>query len=293
MSFIPDPILHWVYGVKTPPQHRTEPMQILAVGISRSATESLREALHILGYTHTHHGFDTILPPYSLEHIYRLLKKKSHNKANAKAKEGADATPVLTAADFDTFLGSCVGVSDLHAAAFAGELIAAYPNAKVILNTRADLDAWYTSMAATMGYFDRNPVDWAWWQSWFSAELFWVRHCMCRTLMPAFFAGSFARNGKRVYEEHVAMVRGLGLSGERLLEWRVEDGWAPLCEFLGKEVPPAGVEFPSGNPPRAWEERIARTTAQYQRRAVRNMLVTAAVVVGVLGVVLARCAGFF
>jgi hypothetical protein len=289
MSWIPDPILHALYGVRretqtqTAPPHRTKPMQVLAVGISRSATESLREALHILGLEHTHHGFDTILPPYDLEEIYRLLRRKY-----------TPGNPKLTATDFDTFLSDCVGVSDLHAAEFARELISAYPDAKVILNTRSDLDAWYASMEATMGYFDRNPVDWDWVKSWFCAELFWVRQCMCRTLMPTFFKGSFARNGKEVYKEHVQMVRTLmkerGEEG-RLLEWSVEDGWGPLCEFLGKDVP-EGLEFPSGNPPQAWAERIARTTEVYHRRALRNMAIFGAGVVGVIGVVVALGGGY-
>ncbi|KAL3485985.1 hypothetical protein BJX62DRAFT_229079 [Aspergillus germanicus] len=298
MSCIPDPILHTLYGVRpretqtqVPPPQRKKPMQVLAVGISRSATESLREALHILGLEHTHHGFDTILPPYDLEDIYRLLKQKY---AKRPAQSGTE-TAQLTAADFDTFLWNCVGVSDLHAAEFAPELIAAYPDAKIILNTRSDLDAWYASMKATMGYFDANPVDWDWVKSWFCAELFWVRQCMCRTLMPTFFKGSFARNGKEVYKEHVQMIRGLmkerGEEG-RLLEWSVEDGWGPLCAFLGRDIP-EGVEFPSGNPPRAWAERIARTTEVYHRRAVRNMAISGAVVSGVVGVGVAWGFGYF
>ncbi|KAL2807822.1 hypothetical protein BJX63DRAFT_57265 [Aspergillus granulosus] len=287
MSFIPDPILHWIYGVRTPTLRRTKPMQVLAVGISRSATESLREALHILGYEHTHHGFDTILPPYDLEHVYRLLKKKY----NTPLKPGTTPSQMLTAADFDTFLGDCVGVCDLHAAEFGLELIAAYPDAKVILNTRTDLDARHKSMQATMGYFDCNPVDWDWCKSWFSAELFWVRQTMCRTLMPTFFRGSFVSNGKWVYEQHVATIRGLGLPEERLLEWSVEDGWQPLCRFLGKEVP-AGGEFPNGNPPKAWAERIQKTTVEYHKRAVRNMVITAAVLFALLGVIIAKGVGY-
>ncbi|OQE72442.1 hypothetical protein PENNAL_c0096G10368 [Penicillium nalgiovense] len=39
-----------------------------------------------------------------------------------------------------------VGVSDLFAAEFAPELIEAYPNAKVILNVRHDLDEWQSSV---------------------------------------------------------------------------------------------------------------------------------------------------
>jgi len=34
------------------------------------------------------------------------------------------------------------------------------------------------------------------------------------------------------------------LAAERMLEFRVEEGWEPLCRFLGKEIP-EGVEFPN------------------------------------------------
>lgn len=45
-------------------------------------------------------------------------------------------------AEWDQLLGHCQAVCDLPAAAFAPELIAAYPNAKVILTTR-DPDSWH------------------------------------------------------------------------------------------------------------------------------------------------------
>ncbi|KAB8069394.1 hypothetical protein BDV29DRAFT_51256 [Aspergillus leporis] len=242
-----DNLYHVLYALPSPAQERTQPMQVLAVGIPRSGTESLREALHILDIKHTHHSFDTILrPPSSLQATYRLLQKKY-----------TDQPYTITAEAFDTILGSCVGVTDLLAAEFAPEIIVAYPDAKVILNVRKDCDGWYRSMQQTMGYFDRNPVDWDWCKSWFCAELFWIRLCMCRTLMPRFFRGSFESNGRWVYESHVAMVRGLWLERGRLLEWSVEDGWESLCQFLGEDVPP--VELPNGNPPKAWVERIART----------------------------------
>ncbi|KAJ5179971.1 hypothetical protein N7492_003181 [Penicillium capsulatum] len=266
---IPDSLLHRVYGLPPPTDGtRKEPMQVLAVGISRSATESLREALHILGYDHTLHGFDTILPPSSLQATYRLLQKKY----NTDPQTGKSHK--LAAEDFDVILSNCVGVSDLFAAEFAPELIAAYPNARVILNVRKDLDGWYASMRQTMGYFDKNPVDWDWCKSWFNADLFWVRQTMCRTMMPRFFRGSFYSNGKWVYEQHVAMVRGLGLPEDRLLEWSVEDGWGPLCEFLGKDVPQR--EFPNGNPPKAWAERIGKTMQDQHRHAIQNMFVCGA-----------------
>lgn len=247
---------------------------MLAVGISRSGTDSLREALNLLGFDHTHHGFNTILPPSSLEAIYRLLQKKYTTSPNARE------TRKLTAEDFDTILLNSVGVSDLFAAEFAPELIEAYPNAKVILNVRRDLDSWHQSMQNTMGYFDRNPVDWDWCKSWFNAELFWIRQTMSRTMMPRFFRGSFQSNGKWVYEQHVAMIKGLGLPDDRLLQWSVEDGWEPLCRFLNKPVP--DLRFPNGNPPKAWATRIAQTMEAHHKCAVGNMLVLGAVVFGIL-----------
>ena len=43
------------------------------------------------------------------------------------------------------------------------------------------------------------------------------------------------------------MVRKL-VPKERLLEYRIEDGWGPLCEFLGEDVSLLeGEEFPKGN----------------------------------------------
>ena len=43
------------------------------------------------------------------------------------------------------------------------------------------------------------------------------------------------------------MVRKL-VPKERLLEYRIEEGWGPLCEFLGEDVAMLnGEEFPKGN----------------------------------------------
>ncbi|CAG7943062.1 unnamed protein product [Penicillium salamii] len=280
-----DSIIHFLYGLPPPTTgRRKDDMQVLAVGISRSGTDSLREALHMLGLSHTHHGFDTILPPSSLEAIYKLLQKKYTTDSDASEK--------LTAEDFDTVLLNSVGVSDLFAAEFALELIEAYPNAKIILNVRRDLDAWQTSMQNTMGYFDRNPMDWDWCKSWFSAELFWIRQTMSRTMMPRFFRESLESNGKWVYKQHVAMIRGLGLPKDRLLEWSVEDGWEPLCNFLDKPVPV--IDFPNGNPPKAWAERIGKTMKSHHDRAIRNMFLFGALpVVAGCAALGASWAGYF
>jgi len=46
-------------------------------------------------------------------------------------------------------------------------LIAAYPEAKVILNTRSDMAGWYSSFESTIGTFDKDPKNWDWCKRWF------------------------------------------------------------------------------------------------------------------------------
>lgn len=76
MDALKDRIYHTLYATNHPPRTRTQPMQVIAVGISRSATESLQHALHTLGIEHVWHGYDSILPPYCLEEWYKLVVKK-------------------------------------------------------------------------------------------------------------------------------------------------------------------------------------------------------------------------
>jgi len=206
----------------------------------------------------------------------------------------------VTREDFDAIIDHCAGISDLPGATFARELIAAYPEAKVILNTRSDMAAWYASFESTIGTFDKDPKDWGWCKSWFwyvnicglkrnrlfaaddryivSAELFWARQYMSRSQLPGFFGGSFASNGVWKHQEHIAMVRGLGLPRERLLEWQAADGWAPLCEFLNKPIP-ADVPFPKGNPTTEWMQRVGATMQEHNKRALRKMAVFGALVI--------------
>ncbi len=58
---------------------------------------------------------------------------------------------------------------------------------------------------------------------------------------------------KEVYRQHYAQIRKL-VPKDRLLEYQVQDGWEPLCKFLGKEVRDA--PFPRGNEKADLHERI-------------------------------------
>jgi len=57
-------------------------------------------------------------------------------------------------------------------------------------------------------------------------------------LLNHYYQGSFKDHGKRVYEEHNLSVRRL-VPRDKLLEYRVSEGWEPLCAFLRKKIPDA------------------------------------------------------
>ncbi len=191
---------NYVYHIpEPPPRKREKPMEVLCVGPPRSATESLQSALLILGYDHTHHGWDLVFErPNRARGWARLARRKWLGLAPGLP---------ITATDFDELLGNSVAVTDMAANCFAGELIKAYPDAKVVLNTRGDLDAWMQSMEDS---FLRSSRSWAlrylplfdsnfWWINRTSVELVWAglfRFINSRET----FTEAVRSRGKLVYE---------------------------------------------------------------------------------------------
>jgi hypothetical protein len=58
---------------------------------------------------------------------------------------------------------------------------------------------------------------------------------------------------KDKYREHYALVRRV-TPPERLVEFKLSDGWKPLCEFLGKPIP--DKEFPYYNNREYFDEKV-------------------------------------
>ena len=166
--------------------------------------------------------------------------------------------------EFDRLLGHCQAVSDIPAVVFSEELIRAYPDAKVILTLR-DVDAWYASNLKTMNAIYTHPLfslsmrlDWI-----FRTRALYSRPTF-RKLWHHFYEGDFKQNGRRIFEEHYARIRKL-VPKERLLEYDVSDGWAPLCKFL--DVPMPEARFPSGNEVSVFHDRF-RSAFRYNMREI-------------------------
>ena len=221
-----DILEHWLYGTwPSPSLVRHTPMEVLALGMGRSGTDSLSKALSILGYDRVYHGFDMgITSPPSWEAWVRLARRKWKGDTASKIfQENID----IPMAQLDSILGDCTAVTGSAVAMMALEMVQTYPNAKVILNIR-DSEKWFQSAKNTFctvnSGFKYRVLP------YFHAQLYW-RKQYYEDMLRKYFYGSLEHNGKWVYEEHCAKVRGL-VPQDRLLEWRVEDGWEPLCRFV-------------------------------------------------------------
>lgn len=212
-------------------------MQVLALGLPRTGTDSLRTALEILGFSNVYHGFDHVDHPSECVawlHLWHL--KQTHQP--------------MSAADFDRVLGDSNAVTDMPCAIFAPELLKAYPDALVIINSRNDIDAWYHSVCSVWDEAEKLTPWFYPLMKLFVARMFWLAEHESRITHGGLFKGGYGAyrtTGKEVYRDHYAMLDVISPKGEgRTLRWMVQDGWQPLCDFLGKEIP-VGVAFPSRN----------------------------------------------
>ena len=73
---------------------------------------------------------------------------------------------------------------------------------------------------------------------------------------------------RQMYRDHYALVRRI-TPPERLLEYRLGDGWGPLCAFLGKKVPE--VDFPRVNDQKYMQERLGIVVRRSMKNGVWNV----------------------
>ncbi|KAJ7200834.1 P-loop containing nucleoside triphosphate hydrolase protein [Mycena pura] len=231
---------------------RQVPMEVLGLGFPRTGTASMRIALETLGYRETSHGFTVSANLSEMEMWTEAINAKFFGKGTPYGR-----------AEWDQLLGHCMAVTDAPHMLFAEELIASYPEAKVVLTTR-DPERWWTSYADTVDVGLRSPLGkvnaWLEQDTMGKALAFWrlVRLAMFGTteLTPEI---AKARYAARYDEVRRAVPK------DRLLEYRVGEGWERLCGFLGKPVP---VEaFPRVNDTQAFHQGMMRATLPIWRRA--------------------------
>lgn len=82
--------------------------------------------------------------------------------------------------------------------------------------------------------------------------------------------GDFAKNAIRIHVEHYEAIHAL-VSKERILEYRVQEGWGPLVEFLGATYPKD--EFPKPmNDKNVFERRFKIAAQKMSLRKIGQRL---------------------
>lgn len=225
-------------------------IQVIGAGFGRSGTTSLTKALEILD----------LGPCY---HMQITMTRFWHARFWLRAKAGE---PV----DYRAFFTGYRSTVDWPSCEFYRELMRIYPDAKVVLNVR-DPHEWYDSVLETLWQI-QFAMPW-----WFPPSILRMQD---EVIWRSRFNGEFTDRARTVavYEAHLDEVRRT-VPPERLLEYHVAQGWAPLCEFLGRPIP-QDVPFPRLNDRRFFQRVLLALR-------VTRWLVPALVIVAVLWTVFA------
>lgn len=249
-------------------------MKVLCLGLPRTGSTSMAEALTLLGYQNVYHTSRSLQRPRDWEILERA----------------ADATfPCLpsynrgpfTRADWDELWGDSEATTDA-AGIFAPELVRAYPEAKIVLVER-DFGKWEASIFGSLFPAVWGPLPTL--SSYLVEPVIGFRGgAATRKMLLGLFGsrdpGEARRRARETHEGHGRRLREMVEPG-RLLVYRMGDGWGPLCEFLGREVPE--VEFPRLNDADMLR-RIARDFMAVNMMRALGMVLPWVVGLGAVGV---------
>ena len=192
-------------------------MKVICAGLSKTGTTSLAKALRILGFT----VYDW--PEHSSIHCDEWLDIYYRGKVPdfASMYEGIDA------------------VTDLPAAFWIEEIYEAFPDAKVVLNIRDNEDVWARSWEKERKM--DNDLNGCWFLT--RMLLKWWLYRKYYALIDATDSAALGSLNpkstvlfKKKYREHNERVQAV-VRKENLLIYNVNQGWKPLCEFLGCDIP--------------------------------------------------------
>jgi hypothetical protein len=210
-------------------------MAAIAAGLPRCATSSVQAALESATV-----GF---APSMHMAHIAPHADREQM-VIDAMLEEDRERRHKLLHRLFDGYGAT----SDFPGVMFVDDLMDMYPDAVVILNQRKSGQVWADSINNSLVFFGSKTylfiafliqTDRLHYQMHQVAYKFWKKKFGVER--SELFTAKF-------YEIYNNWVRQEAAKrGKRLLEFQVENGWKPLCEFLGKTPPTADVPFPRLN----------------------------------------------
>ena len=207
-------------------------LHVIGAGFGRTGTDSLREALEILGYP-TYHMKEVINKNLKY-HVMLWIDNFRNGRPMSEIADDLYTKPRYSAAiDFPT-------------CAVWKELAAIYPNAKIILTERESPEVWWESASQTI------LVPGIFFQFLNKVSPFFIKHAEMSSYM---FMVLFRFNEPRMVtlNDRDAAIQSYKRNSEeartfdpeRILIFNVRQGWEPLCNFLGKEIP--STPFPHIN----------------------------------------------
>ena len=161
---------------------------------------------------------------------YHMLEVFAHQEHVPLWRAAMADEPV----DWDALFDGYVAAVDWPVCGAWRPIAAAYPDAPVLLSTRASTDEWWESAKNTIFAAKEEGL---------SASPEWdaMITAMFLRFTPAWPDESAC---KAAYEQHNADVRS-SVPASRLIEWQPANGWGPLCDGLGLPIP--DEPFPQTN----------------------------------------------
>eukprot|EP00047_Mylnosiga_fluctuans_P017081 m.58575 g.58575 ORF g.58575 m.58575 type:complete len:257 (+) comp6913_c0_seq2:3-773(+) len=231
-------------------------VRVVCAGMGRTGTTSLAAALEQLGFG----------PVYHMNEVH--AHGEAHSKFWTSAFLAADPARDV---DFRGFLAGYGAVCDGPANVFYKEIAAAFPGAKIIMNTR-DAEKWYASARRTIYAAD---TDWSTAvNAWFSSTVAAFKEMVDLTWVAPPFNSRFEDREYAVGQFRAYQQEVLTAFPDALV-YEVKQGWGPLCAHLGVPVPAA--PFPAVNDAEDFH-RTFITPARWQ--AAGRLALVAAIATG-------------
>ncbi len=221
-------------------------IQVIGAGYGRTGTKSLQLALEQLGLNKCYHMEVLLRNPAGVKHWQNAYKE--------------------TDVDWDDLFEGYQAIVDFPGSMYYKQLTEHYPDAKVILSVR-DAESWYKSVASTIFAFDPGPAIklrmlLSMPFSSTARNLFKVITLNEKSIWQKHFEGKFKDKDYAIgnYNAHIEEVKR-NIPADKLLIFEAKDGWEPLCQFLGKDVP--DTPYPRSNKKddfATWAKGIVRDT---------------------------------
>ncbi|XP_031559252.1 uncharacterized protein LOC116295545 [Actinia tenebrosa] len=200
-------------------------MKVICAGFSKTGTKTMASALRIFGYN-----------VHDVEEQWEFHMDEYH-----QALESAKMP------DFVSMYANVDAVTDSPAMYFFEEIFHAFPNSKVLLMIRDDDEVWLKSWLKTCEVWNSTAS-----QLWVILGMIFTptgrkfkRFLTSQTkIYETPTESNINESSKSAYRRHNERVMST-IPRDQLLVYNVKEGWKPLCEFLGVEVP--DVPFPRVN----------------------------------------------